>query len=151
MKRYVSPNSSCSSSSRFSTCAWIETSSADTGSSHTMSFGLQRERARDADALPLAARELVRVAVDVLGVEPDDVEQLLGTRLCCSRPCPDAVDHERLGDDLADGHARVQARIRVLEDDLDVAAERLELRPLRAQHVAAVERDSTRPSARSAA
>ena len=32
---------------------------------------LQRERAGDADALPLAAGELVRVAVAVLGVQPD--------------------------------------------------------------------------------
>ena len=31
-----------------------------------ISFGLDGERAGDADALPLAARELVRVAVEVL-------------------------------------------------------------------------------------
>ena len=37
----------------------------------------ERERARDADALPLAARELVRVAVVVLGAEADALEQLL--------------------------------------------------------------------------
>ena len=49
------------------TCAWIDTSRADTGSSQTMSLGLDRERARDADALALAARELVRVAAQVLG------------------------------------------------------------------------------------
>ena len=35
------------------------------------------ERARDADALALAAGELVREAVVVLGVQPDDLEQLL--------------------------------------------------------------------------
>ena len=39
MNRYVRPKRSLRSSRRFSTCAWIETSSADTGSSHTMSFG----------------------------------------------------------------------------------------------------------------
>ncbi len=38
---------------------------------------LERERARDADPLALAARELVRVAVVVLGVEADALEQLL--------------------------------------------------------------------------
>ena len=38
---------------------------------------VERERAGDADALPLAAGELVRVAVVVLGVEADDLEQLL--------------------------------------------------------------------------
>ena len=37
---------------------------------------VDRERARDADALALAAGELVREAVDVLGVQPDALEQL---------------------------------------------------------------------------
>ena len=40
-------------------------------------LGLQRDGARDADALALAAGELVREAVVVLGVEPDAVHQLL--------------------------------------------------------------------------
>ena len=38
---------------------------------------LQRERARHADALALAAGELVRVAVVVLGVQADHLHQLL--------------------------------------------------------------------------
>ena len=58
------------------TCAWIETSSAETGSSHTIELRRDRERARDADALALAARELVRVAAHVVGIEPDGLEQL---------------------------------------------------------------------------
>ena len=33
-------NSFCRSRSRLTTCAWIETSSAETGSSATISFGL---------------------------------------------------------------------------------------------------------------
>ena len=37
---------------------------------------VQRERAGDADPLALAARELVRVAVDVVGRQADDLEQL---------------------------------------------------------------------------
>ena len=52
---------------------------------------LQRERARDADALALAARELVRVAVVVLGVEPDACPSAPGPRACARpRPCCDA-------------------------------------------------------------
>ena len=39
------------------------------------------ERARDADALALAAGELVREAVVVLGVQADDLEQLLDAAL----------------------------------------------------------------------
>ena len=40
MKRYVRPNSSCRSSSRFRICAWIDTSRAETGSSATTSRGV---------------------------------------------------------------------------------------------------------------
>ena len=61
-------------------CAWIETSSADTGSSETMKSGLTRERARDADALPLAARELVRIARRGVGGQADALEQLADAR-----------------------------------------------------------------------
>ena len=59
---------------RLITCAWIETSSADTGSSQTISSGYG-ERARDADALPLAARELVGVAAHVVRVETDGLHE----------------------------------------------------------------------------
>ena len=49
---------------------------------------LQGERAGDADALPLAAGELVRVAVVVLGVQADGVHQLLDRPLALGRrPC----------------------------------------------------------------
>ena len=53
-------NSSWSSSSRLITCAWIETSSAETGSSSRISCGFDGQRARDSDPLALAAGELVR-------------------------------------------------------------------------------------------
>ena len=52
MKRYVSPSSSCRSASRLMICAWIETSSADTGSSQTISFG----RSASARATPMRWR-----------------------------------------------------------------------------------------------
>ena len=44
-------------------CPWIETSSADTGFVADDEGRLHRERARDADALALAAGELVRIAL----------------------------------------------------------------------------------------
>ena len=78
-------------------CAWIDTSSAETGSSATMSFGLQRQRAGDADALALAAGELVRIAVGVLGREPDELEQLLHARLYAARRRPVPWMRQRLG------------------------------------------------------
>jgi hypothetical protein len=51
------------------------------------------------------------------------------------------VDPERLGDDLAHGHPRVQRGVRILEDDLDLAPDRPHLTPLEARDVAAVEED----------
>ena len=82
---------------------------------------LERERARDPDPLALAAGELVRVAVDVLGREADAGEQLADAAL---HVLLGAVDRERLADDLADALARVQRRVRVLEDDLHLLAQR---------------------------
>ncbi|MCP9947394.1 hypothetical protein LUX33_02175 [Actinomadura madurae] len=48
MNRYATPSSDCRSASRFRICARIDTSSADTASSHTMSFG----RSASARAMP---------------------------------------------------------------------------------------------------
>src|SRR4051812_36504777 len=92
-------------------------------------LGIERKGAGDADALALAARELVREAVVVLGVEPDLLHQLLHLRLqpAARLAVVEAVDAERLADDRADRLARVERRVRVLEDHLHLAAERLEL------------------------
>ena len=51
-----------------------------------ISLRLDRERARDADPLALAAGELVREAVEVLGVEPDALEQLARALASTSPP-----------------------------------------------------------------
>ena len=102
MKRYVSPNSSWRSASRLRIWAWIETSSAETGSSATISLGVVRQGARDADALALAAGELVRVAVVVLGVQPDDLEQLLHPAARARPSSPMLLDPQRLADDRPD-------------------------------------------------
>ncbi len=40
---------------------------------------------------------------------------------------------QRLGDGLADGHARIQARERILKDDLQVAAQPAQRRPVAGQ------------------
>ena len=55
---------------------------------------LQRERAGDADPLALAAGELVRVAVVVLGVQADAVHQLLHALLALAGTGFEAVDDE---------------------------------------------------------
>ena len=80
-------------------------------------LGVERERAGDADALTLTAGELVGVAVVVLGVETHDLEELLHARqdLLLRH---DVVHRQRRADDGADGVARVERGVGVLEDHL---------------------------------
>ncbi len=90
-------------------------------------LGVQRERAGDADPLSLAAGELVREAVRVLRAEADRPQQALDAQPTLLAAV-EAVDAERLGDDLAHRHPRVERRVGVLEDDLDVAPDGPHLR-----------------------
>jgi hypothetical protein len=55
------------------------------------------------------------------GIEADEAEEVLDA--CASpRPIPQAMDDERLFDDLPSAHARVQRRVRILKHDLHVPA-----------------------------
>ena len=85
---------------------------------------LDGERARDADALALAAGELVRIARRDLGAQADDVEQLARRALSRRRGVAEAVDDERLVEDGADGHARIERRVGILKDHLRALAKR---------------------------
>ena len=102
--------------------------------------GLQGEGPGDADALPLAARELVRIARGVGRVEPDGREQLPDA-LAALGWLADVVDVEWLGDDPAGGHPRIEAGVRVLEDHLHPLAQAAQLGTLDLGHVLAVEED----------
>ena len=102
-------------------CAWIETSRARDRLVGDDEVGVERERPGDADALALAAGELVRVAVGVVRVEPDGREQLADPL------APLGLRRRRRGSSsgsptiAADGHPRVEAGVRVLEDHLHPA------------------------------
>ena len=61
------------------------------------------------------------------------------------------VDGQRLADDRADRHARVQRRVRILEDDLHVARQRAQLVAAQRGDVLALEPHLARRSARSGA
>jgi hypothetical protein len=74
-----------------------------------------------ASALALSTGELMRVAVLIIGVETHDPQQLLHAVLAILFVGLHAVHLERLGDDRAHGHARVERRIRILEDHLHLA------------------------------
>ena len=84
---------------------------------------LDDQRAREADALSLAAGELVRIAVAQLGAEAHIVEHPLDARveLPASRQ---AVQPQRLADDVAAAHPRVERRVRVLEHHVQLAPQR---------------------------
>ena len=81
---------------------------------------LENERARDRHALALPARELMRIAEAVRGIEPDRAQR--------GGDAPggvaDAVDSQRLGERAVDGVARMERAVRVLEHHLDAAAMR---------------------------
>ena len=113
-------------------CDWIETSSAETGSSATISFGVERERAGDRDALALAAGEFVRVAGDAPRRAGRRGRSSSAHALSALPRRADAMHVERLADDGADAVARIERAERILEDDLHVAPA-----PLHARRAAA--------------
>ena len=107
------------------TCACTDTSSAETGSSQTISLGLRRERARDAEALALAAGELVRVLDHLVGAQADLVEQRRDPLVDLALPARDSK--------LRIGSATMSpARMRGLSDDVRVLEDHLQLAPERA-------------------
>ena len=96
--------------------------------------GPQRQRAGDADPLALAAGEGVRVAAEMAAVEPDHLHQL-AHHLAAIGVVADIMDHQRLDQDVVDGHARIERAERVLEDELQLGAEAVELAAVERQHV----------------
>src|SRR5690606_29080714 len=90
---------------------------------------LHRERAGDADALALTTGELVRVPLGEQRIQTHRVHDVLDA-VAPRLALVEAVDRERLADDLPHAHARVQAREGVLEDHLHPATEASEFAAL---------------------
>ena len=84
------------------------------------------QRAREADALALAARQLVRVAMPQLAAQADRVEHLGDARV---ERAPRASRWSRSGSPTMSPqrHARVERRVRILEDHVQLAAQRAQL------------------------
>ncbi len=101
-------------------------------------FRINGERACDADALALAAGKLVRITVGVIRLQPDQTQQFLNA-IVYAFAAGEVMYLERLADDVADGHARVERRKRILKDDLHLSAQMAQLRARAIQDVAAVE------------
>src|SRR5262245_28188520 len=85
----------------------------------------------------------MRVAVGKFRIETTDREQLTDTRCAPSDMALEAVNHDRLGDDFADLHARVERAVRVLKDDLNASPQRQEVLALGLGDIDAVEQDLT--------
>ena len=101
---------------------------------------LDGQRPGDPDPLPLPAGELVRVAPGMVGMQADQLEQLADPR-APGGTFGELVGIERLAEDAGDRHPRVEARERVLEDDLHPAAQGQHLAATQPAELDAVERD----------
>ena len=95
-------------------------------------LGVQRKRARNADALALASRHFMRVAIAEARIQATDRQKfahacgaLRGVRL-------DAVHLDRFADDVAHLHAGIERAVRVLEYHLDTPAQRQQFLALHA-------------------
>src|SRR5438034_7259483 len=85
-------------------------------------FGIEDERARNADALALSAGKFMRQAPDhQRRIESNRGEYLADELLPLFRIL-DARYHQRLGDDLADAPPRIQRSDRILENKLHAPA-----------------------------
>src|SRR3989304_2866125 len=107
----------------FSTWDWIETSSAETGS---------------------AAPSKIWWGANAPASFQPDLTQRIHDNSAAFLGRADLVDAQALPDGLADRHPRIERRVRVLEDDLHVAAHGLQVGAAQLQHVDAVEPDGAR-------
>jgi hypothetical protein len=99
-----------------------------------------RERAREHNALPLSARELVRVALSMACIEADRIKQS-GYPLPSLRCCSDTVNVERLADLVSNWQAPVQRAKRILEDHLHASAQQTPPRLVRTRKNFTLESD----------
>jgi hypothetical protein len=97
------------------------------------------QRPGQAHSLPLAAGKLVRAPVPQGARVQADLAQDLVDVVGAG---PGALRAQRGGDDVRDGHARAEGRMRVLEDHVHLAAEGAQLPGRHAGDVRAVEYDA---------
>ena len=105
--------------------------------------GLQRDSTGNADTLALAAGELMGEAGRRIRRQADAIEQV-GHGLPTRGRCPDSGDFQRLGDQLAHAHARVEAGIGILENHLHAASEGAGLALAAFADILSIEHDAAR-------
>ena len=107
---------------RFRICAWIETSSAETGSSATSTVGSRIIARAIADPLLLPAREHVRIAARVLRREPDRHKHARSRSRRAARASA-VLSASGSSSDLRDGLPRIERSVGVLEHHLHARAQ----------------------------
>ena len=103
--------------------------------------GVERECASDAEALALPARKFVGIFFQGVGIETHAVKQV-GDAFVAMAAVPVEVT-QRLGNDITSPHARIERRIRVLENDLHLPPIRAEGVRRKPGDVGTVEQDFT--------
>ena len=106
--------------------------------------GLQGDGPRDADALALTARQLVGIPLAVGGPQRDAFEQRVDLAPRLVSRCRAAMEAQRLGDDVGHPPARVERGLRVLEDHLELRAQRAQPVFRQVGDVAPVEQQAAR-------
>jgi hypothetical protein len=101
------------------------------------------EGAGNADALALAAAELVGITAALIRIESNDAEELTDPFAAGGATPGEPVDVEGFPDDRLDGEARIERAGGVLEDHLKLAALLAEGAAIEGEQVEAVESDLT--------
>jgi hypothetical protein len=106
-------------------------------------FRLQRKSAGDSHTLTLSAAQLSRIAVLEGGVQADQAKQLeTSAAPRCARP--DAVDVQRLSDDLTHAEPWIEGCVGILKHHLEASARIAQRRATQHRNLAAVEHHATR-------
>ncbi len=104
--------------------------------------GFDGQRPCDADPLPLAARELMRVPGGISRIEADLLQEL-GHPLRNLSLRRQSVDLDPLGDRIPDSHPWIERAVRILEDDLQLSPGLPQLGSAERQEIAPLEGDGT--------
>ena len=98
------------------------------------------ERPRDPDTLALPARKLMRLAVKRVGPYPNHIEQFEDPLLLLHPAC-ETMDLNSFADDCAHSHAGIKRCVRILEDELHLAAQMTKLAARKGGEIAPVKKD----------
>ena len=82
-------------------------------------LGIDRQGARDSDALPLPAAELVRIAIDVFDAKAHQTQQMQDMSAFSVPSLLQFMHFQGTAENLHDGLTRVQRAIGILEHELD--------------------------------